>query len=95
MDESTIKEITSDRTVLLVFTDQVNTDDKIKALAAAQEDMQETASHNDMILGEAQERAKMIIERNIVAIGEAAGRQYKVKFIDAAETTSTESTVEQ
>jgi hypothetical protein len=85
LDESTISEISSDRTVLF-FTDQVNTEDRRKALAAAQEDMEESASKNEMILGEAQERAKKIIERNILAAGEASGKHYKVKFVDASET---------
>ena len=93
LDESTIKEIVSDRTVLF-FTDQVNTDDKIKALAAAQEDMMVSASNNEMILGEARDRAKKIIERNIIALGEAGGKHYKVKFVDASETPATTQTEE-
>lgn len=93
LDEGSIREITSDRTVLF-FTDKVNTDDKIKALAAAQDDMLESASKNDMLLSEAQERAKKIIERNIVALGEAAGKQYKVRFVDAPDASSTVGGVE-
>lgn len=83
LDESTIKETVSDRTVLF-FTDAVNTEDKMKALAAAQEDMEQSAASNDMILGEAQERAKKIIERNIIALGEAGGKHYKVRFVTAS-----------
>ena len=93
LDESTIKEITSDRTVLF-FTDQVNSDDKIQALAAAQNDMLESASKNEMILSEAQDRAKKIIERNIVALGEAGGKHYKVKFVDATEAPKETQTEE-
>lgn len=85
LDENTISEISSDRTVLF-FTDQVNTEDRRKALAAAQDDMEASASKNEMILGEAQERAKKIIERNILAAGESSGKQYKVKFINAGES---------
>lgn len=88
LDESTISEIASDRTVLF-FTDQVNTEDRRKALAAAQADMEESASKNEMILGEAKERAKKIIERNIVAAGEANGKHYKVKFVSVSETPTT------
>lgn len=84
LDESSIKEIVSDRTVLF-FTDAVNTEDKIKALAAAQEDMELSAANNDVLLGEAQERAKKIIERNIIALGEAGGKHYKVRFVTASE----------
>ncbi len=84
LDESTISKIASDRTVLF-FTDQVNTEDRRKALAAAQADMEESASKNEMILEEAQERAKKIIERNILAAGEANGKHYKVKFVNASD----------
>ena len=92
LDENSIKEIVSDRTVLLFFTDSVNTEDKMKALAAAQDDMELSAASNDMILGEAQERAKKIIERNIIALGEAVGKQYKVRFDTVSETQTTDST---
>ena len=88
LDESTIQEITSDRTVAFVFRDAVNTDDKIKALAEAQADMVESASKNEMILNEAQERAKKIIERNIVALGEAGGKHYTVKFVTTTESAA-------
>ena len=88
LDESTISEISSDRTVLF-FTDRVNTEDRRKALAAAQDDMKKSASENTTILGEAQERAKKIIERNIIAAGEASGKHYKVKFINGSSVQTT------
>ena len=83
LDESSIKEI--DKTVLFL-TEAVNAQDKMKALAAAQNDMEQLAASNDMVLGEAQERAKKIIERNLIALGEAGGRHYKVTFVTASET---------
>lgn len=83
LDEESISEITSDKTVLFFFNDSVNTEDRKKALAKAQDDMEATAAKDEMILGEAQERAKKIIERSIGAAGEAAGKNYKVKFVDA------------
>ena len=89
LDETTIREITSDKTVLGVFTDQVNTEDIRQALSGAQADMVESASKNEMVLGEARERAKKIIERNILAAGEANGKHYTVKFIDDSETPVT------
>ncbi len=91
LDESSIKEIVSDRTVLFFLTDTVNTEDKMKALAAAQDDMELSAASNDMILGEALERAKRIIERNIITLGETAGKQYKVRFVSASETPLSDS----
>ncbi len=94
LDESTIKEIASDETILLLFNDQVNTEDRRKALAAAQDDMEESASRNEMILDEAQERAKKIIERNILAAGEANGKHYKVKFLITSEAPAATSSEE-
>lgn len=93
LDENSISEISSDRTVLF-FTDAVNTEDRRKALAAAQEDMEESASRNETILAEAQDRAKKIIERNIIAAGEAAGIHYKVKFVKDSDAPATSSTGE-
>lgn len=88
LDEKSSKTIESDRTVLFFFTDQINTEDRLEAIAGAQDDMVESASKNEMVLGEAQERAKKIIERNIIAIGEAGGRHYKVQFVDASEVAT-------
>jgi hypothetical protein len=47
--------------------------------------MEASAEKNEMILGEARDRAKKIIERNIVALGEAGGKQYTVRFEDISE----------
>ena len=41
-----------------------------------------SASQNGMILNEARERAKKIIEKNLVAVGEASGKRYTVRFVD-------------
>ena len=84
LDEDSIYEISSDTTVLFLFNDSVNTEDRKKALANAQEDMGASAAENEMILNEARDRAKKIIERSIKAAGEAAGKNYKVRFIDVS-----------
>ena len=86
LDESTVREIDS-QTVLLGFIQwsEVNTEDRRKALSKAQDEMADSASQNGTILAEAKNRAKMIIETNIVAAGEAAGKHYKVKFVNASE----------
>lgn len=93
LDEDSIYEISSDTTVLFFFNDSVNTEDRKKALANAQEDMEASAAENEMILGEARERAKKIIERNILAVGEANGKNYKVEFVDAPTSTTSQPTV--
>ena len=87
-DENSCKIIESDRTVLFLFTDQISSDDRLDALADAQADMVESVSKDKEVLGEARERAKKIIERNIIALGEAGGKHYKVRFVDAFETSS-------
>ncbi|QTE74262.1 DUF4230 domain-containing protein [Clostridiales bacterium FE2010] len=91
LDENSIYEIDSEASVL-GFVDHVNLEDRTKALANAQEDMEACAAKDEMILGEAHERAKKIIERNILTMGQANGKEYKVKFIDTsdAQPSSTE-----
>lgn len=86
LDEKTVREIDS-QTVLLGFVQwsEVNTEDRRKALAKAQDEMADSASQNGTILAEAKDRAKMIIETNIIAAGEASGKHYKVKFVNASE----------
>lgn len=84
LDEHSIYEIDSEKTVLF-WTDEVNTENRKEALINAQNDMEASAAKNEMIMGEALERAKKIIERNIVALGEIGGNQYKVKFVDIAD----------
>ena len=88
LDEESIYEIDSSGPLwgFLPIYESVNTEERKEALADAQEDMMASASKNRMILEEARERAKMIIEKNIIAIGEASGKNYKVRFVDADET---------
>ena len=86
LDENSIKELDREKTVLF-FTDWVNAEDRKKALANAQNDMEASVRKNEMILNEARERAKRVVERNIVAIGEAAGKHYTVEFVDVSETS--------
>ncbi len=85
LDESSIYEIDSERHLggWIPITSSITTEDRAKALAKAQKEMEETASKQSMILSEAKQRAKKIIERNIKAAGEARGIQYTVKFVDA------------
>lgn len=85
LDENSIKEIDSEFSVLGIFADPINTEDRKNALINAQKDMVESASRNQMILGEALERAKKIIERNILALSEGSGNDYKVRFVNASE----------
>ena len=48
--------------------------------------MEAAASRNNKVLIEAQERAKMIIRKNIVALGEMSGKHYTVVFADPSDS---------
>ncbi len=94
LDEGSIHGIDSESSLwgFIPLYDHVTVEDRKNALAKAQEDMENSLLHEGgKIFIEAQERAKMIIERNIVALGEASGKHYKVRFIDAAETQNDNS----
>ena len=87
LDESSIKEIDSSSPMwgFIPFYDSIETEERREALAKAQEDMEKSASRNGMLLIEAQDRAKKIIEKNIIALGEAVGKHYTVRFVDAVD----------
>lgn len=91
LDEDSIYEIDSEAPLwgFLPYWGSVTTEERKEALAQAQVNMEESASHNQMIMSEAKERAKKIIEKNILAIGEASGTQYKVRFVSASEAEET------
>ena len=96
LDERSIYEIDSESPLwgFVPIYGSVSTEDRRDALANAQEDMEASAAKNEMVLGEARERAKMIIEKNIVSLGEAGGKHYTVRFVDASETQATPQTDE-
>ena len=87
LDENSLYEIDSESPMLgfIPIYSSVNSTDRRDALAEAQRQMETSASQNRIILEEATERAKKIIEKNIVAIGEARGKVYTVKFTDVLE----------
>lgn len=91
LDEESMLEIDSSSPMwgFVPLYSDVSTEERKIALADAQEDMVASASENGMVLDEAQDRAKKIIEKNIVAMGKASGKKYKVKFTDAATTPAT------
>ena len=88
LDEDSMYEIDSESKLwgVIPLYDAVNTEERKEAVAEAQKDMEENASSDEMILTEAEERAKRVIEKNIVEIGEKSGKQYKVKFVEVDET---------
>lgn len=88
LDEESMYEIDSSLPMwgFIPLYSNVNTEERRIALADAQEDMVASAAKNGMVLDEALVRAKKIIEKNIIAMGEASGKHYRVKFINASET---------
>ena len=91
LDEESMYEIDSSLPMwsFIPLYSDVNTEERKIALAEAQEDMVASASQNGMVLDEAQARAKKIIEKNIIAMGEASGKRYKVRFTDGSEAQPT------
>ena len=96
LDENSIYEIDSESSLLgfLPIYRSVSVEERKEALANAQIDMELSASKNEMILSEAKERAKKILENNIILLGEASGKHYKVRFIEDSETPSSASSEE-
>lgn len=86
LDEESMYEIDSESPLwgFIPLYEAVNTEERKAALDDAQENMVASASQNGMILEEAKGRAKKIIEKNIIALREASGKKYKIKFIDAS-----------
>ena len=93
LDEKSIYEIDSESPLwkFVPLYNAVNTDERKAALADAQNDMEASASNNTMILDEAKERAKMIIEQNIKTAKKAEGTECTVKFVDAPEAQTVSS----
>ncbi len=88
LDEDSIYEIYSEGPLwgFIPAYSKISTSESMEALNGAQNDMRTTASKNDTILNMAKERAKMIIKKNIIVLGEMAGKQYQVKFVDMTKT---------
>ena len=68
------------------FLTWITMDEKTSALAAAQENMKESAVANQALLNQAKERAKDIIEDYIKNVGQEMGKDYTVQWIEYEET---------
>lgn len=64
------------------FLTKVTKEEETAALAAAQENMKETAKANQALLNQARERAKSIMEGYVKNIGEQIGKEYTVEWVD-------------
>ena len=79
LDETSI----SEPLVETGFLTSVTTEEQTLALAAAQADMEETASKNSTLLSQAKERAKEVIEGYVNNIAELTGASYTIQWVDA------------
>lgn len=62
------------------FMTRISADEKTTAMAAAQENMEQTAKENSALLKQAYQRAKEVIEGYVVNVGRTVGREYKVEW---------------
>ena len=81
IDESSISEPVTE---LGLFTG-ITAEEKTAPLRKAQQNMAEETANDTVLLTQAQERAKEILENYVVNVGEAIGQDYTVKFVDAEE----------
>lgn len=63
----------------------VSFEDQRKAYAKSQENMRDAVQNNSVLLSQAKERAKILIEQYILHIGQEQGKVYTIKWIKNAE----------
>lgn len=78
-DESSLQEPVTDKGFLTTIT----TEEKTKALAAAQNNMEESARSDSKLLIQAQQKAKEILEAYVKNVGKQTGQKYTVEWKDA------------
>lgn len=79
VDEKSFSDIYSD-TGLFTTVDGY---DQSEAFKIAQDKMRESAENNNQLIEQAQSRAETLLSQYVRNIGEAAGKTYQVKFIEA------------
>lgn len=75
------KESVMDPVVETGFLTGVNAEEKMAAVAKAQEDMEERAAKDTTLLSQAEERAKQIFENYVKNVGLAMGEDFVVSFV--------------
>ncbi len=78
LDEASIGEPLTDTGL---FT-KITKEDETKALAAAQNSMEETVKEDEVLLAQAKARAKKLIEGYVNNVGEQIGEEYTVEWED-------------
>ena len=67
---------------------KITAEDQVMAIQVAQKEMEETVMENSTLLLSAQNRAKVLIENYIKQLGEAAGINYQIKWVEAGVASS-------
>lgn len=62
---------------------EITTDEQADALKTAQDEMVQSAESNAQIMARAKDRAKELLKQYVKNAGEAIGKTYEVKFVDA------------
>ena len=60
---------------------KIEAEDETRAFADAQSDMENKAKNDDVLLTEAQQRAKALLEDYVNNIGEAIGVEYNIQWV--------------
>lgn len=68
---------------------KINAEDEVAAFAKAQTDLEETAAADTALLFSAQQRAQSLLEEYVKNIGEAAGKNYTIRWVYLNDTGST------
>ncbi len=97
VDETTL---TKDSYIVAKDSAKIGAEQEKEAFSEAQSKMIEAASKDTTLLANAQQRAQKLLEDYVNNIGDAVGKEYKIKWIyvdsaDTAETTQESSTVTQ
>ena len=62
---------------------EITTDEQADALKAAQDNMVQSVESNTQIMTRSKDRAKELLEQYVKNVGEAIGKTYEVRFVDA------------
>lgn len=81
LDITLDKESISQPLIETGFMTHITADEKTTAMAAAQDNMEQTAKENATMLNQAYQRAKEVIEGYVVNVGKTVGRDYKVEWV--------------
>lgn len=85
--------LTDDSFIVAKNSAKIEVEDEVTAFAAAQEQLEASASRDTALLSGAQQRAQTLLEDYIANIGRATGREYTINwvYLDGAPAASEQS----